>query len=190
RQKISELSLTRESRGALPSNSTEDTSASRTMFTAFSPVHYVEQAQMNVPARTDGLRARCRSRASASTHVYRHREKSISAESMVATKSRSSGSKLEDLIELQTFQGFWEWNQMLFECIRLIAVDAEKAVKDNGWDKRIVATALAIAFMKKRLCKEKEAWELIADKANGWLEEKIGQNEIAAVMLVAEKLIN
>ncbi|KAF9082340.1 hypothetical protein BGX27_004564 [Mortierella sp. AM989] len=111
-------------------------------------------------------------------------------EKIVAPKLGWNGQELENLIELQTFQGFWEWGQRLFDGIRVAVLDAEKIAKDNGWDKRIVATALAIAYMKKKLGNEKETWELVAGKAKEWLKEQIGQDGIVTVLQEAEKLIN
>ncbi|KAF9144374.1 hypothetical protein BGX20_007041, partial [Mortierella sp. AD010] len=109
-------------------------------------------------------------------------------EAMVATMPRFDGSKLEILIDLQTFQGSWDWDQMLFNCIAVAVEDAEKVAKDNGWDENVVATALAILFFEKKLVEEKDAWELVIGKARGWLEEQIGEDGIVAVLQEATKL--
>ncbi|KAF9358073.1 hypothetical protein BGX26_002546 [Mortierella sp. AD094] len=110
-------------------------------------------------------------------------------ENVVATTLRLNGSKLDILIDLQTFQGPWNWDQMLFKCIGVTATDAEKVAKDNGWDEKVVATALAILFFEKKLAEDKDTWELVVDKARGWLEEQIGQDGIVAVLQEATKLV-
>ncbi|KAG0012461.1 hypothetical protein BGZ80_011715 [Entomortierella chlamydospora] len=106
-----------------------------------------------------------------------------------SSKPALSGSKLEILVELQTFEGCWEWEEQLFSCINILLAQAEKMAKDNGWDQKVVATALAIAYFEKKLAKEKDTWELVTDKAKGWLEGQIGQDQADAALEKAEELI-
>ncbi|KAF9106041.1 hypothetical protein BGX27_009340, partial [Mortierella sp. AM989] len=91
-------------------------------------------------------------------------------------------SKLADLVDLQTFEGCWEWQQELFLCINVVILQAEKMCNDNGWDRKVAATALVIVYFETKLEKEKETWELIVDKAKGWLEGEIGQDQTEAVL--------
>ncbi|KAF9355272.1 hypothetical protein BGX26_006786 [Mortierella sp. AD094] len=99
-----------------------------------------------------------------------------------ATKTVATGSKLDILIDLQTFEGFWEWQGNLFSCIDVIPEQAEKLAKDNGLEFRIVATALSIIFFEKMLAEEKDTWELMVGKAKVWMEEQIGQEKALAVL--------
>ncbi|KAF9346438.1 hypothetical protein BGX26_002067 [Mortierella sp. AD094] len=101
----------------------------------------------------------------------------------------ATGSKLEILVELQTFNGSWEWQQKLLSCIDVVLEQAEKLGKDNGWNQDIVATALAIAYFEKKLAKERDTWELVASKAKGWLKEQIGQDQADAAVEKAAELI-
>ncbi|KAG0012095.1 hypothetical protein BGZ80_000209, partial [Entomortierella chlamydospora] len=105
------------------------------------------------------------------------------------TKTTTTGPKLDILVDLQTFEGFWEWQENLFSCINVNPEQAEKLAKDNGLGFRIVATALSIVFFEKKLAEEKDTWELIVEKAKTWMEEQIGQEETLEVLQKAVRLI-
>ncbi|KAF9208863.1 hypothetical protein BGZ49_007296 [Haplosporangium sp. Z 27] len=99
-------------------------------------------------------------------------------------------TKLRILIDLQTFEGFWECDQSLLDCVDVTSAHSEKLVKDNdGWDHTIVATALAVIFLEKKLVDYKDTWELIVEKAKSWLEEQLGNDAIVLVLQEAEKLV-
>ncbi|KAF9173487.1 hypothetical protein BGX21_003797 [Mortierella sp. AD011] len=117
------------------------------------------------------------------------RKSEVSESKKAFSKPVLSGSKLEILVELQTFEGCWEWEEQLFSCINILLAQAEKMAKDNGWDQKVVATALAIAYFEKKLAKEKDTWELVTDKAKGWLEGQIGQDQADAALEKAKELI-
>ncbi|KAF8972810.1 hypothetical protein BGZ46_010066 [Entomortierella lignicola] len=100
-----------------------------------------------------------------------------------------TGPKLDVLIDLQTFEGFWEWKDVLF---LIIGVDREKAetlVKDDGFESLVVATALSIKFFEKALAEEEEAWELVVAKAKEWVEKQIGEEKSLSLLQKAEELI-
>jgi hypothetical protein len=93
-----------------------------------------------------------------------------------ATTTKVKGDPLQLMIALQTFEGFWEWTQGLFEIVGVNEGDVATKM-DKSLDKKVVATALAVRFLEIKLAGEKESWELIVDKAMGWLEEKLGSEE-------------
>lgn len=85
-------------------------------------------------------------------------------------KSRSERSKdpLQALIALQTFEGFWE---LTAELCDILGVDlASLKAKHAILDKKVLATALAVRYMEAKLASEKASWEMIVEKASGWLE--------------------
>ncbi|KAF8953531.1 hypothetical protein BGZ46_003187 [Entomortierella lignicola] len=106
-----------------------------------------------------------------------------------AVKAKKKGSKLEILVELQTFEGSWKWDQDLFSVINILITQAEKVAKDNNWDKDILATALVVAFFEKKLNKDKDTWELVTDKAREWLKGQIGQDQADALHEKATEIV-
>ncbi|KAF9351152.1 hypothetical protein BGX26_010778 [Mortierella sp. AD094] len=130
-----------------------------------------------------------KSASSSSSSKSEALESKKAASKPAASKPVLSGSKLEILVELQTFVGCWEWEEQLFSCINILLAQAEKMAKDNGWDQKVVATALAIAYFEKKLAKEKDTWELVTDKAKEWLESQIGQDQADTALEKAEELI-
>ncbi|KAF9083659.1 hypothetical protein BGX27_004028 [Mortierella sp. AM989] len=110
-------------------------------------------------------------------------------EGAAAAKPVMNRSKLEILVDLQTFAGWWEWQQDLFSCIEVVLAQAEKLAVENGWDKTVVATALVIAYFEKKLPKEKDTWELVTDKAKGWLESQVGLDQTVAILEKAADLV-
>lgn len=86
------------------------------------------------------------------------------------------------LIDLQTFEGFWEWQESLLSWVGVDPKLAAEVITKHGWDFRVAATAFAIVFFEKKQTKEKDAWELVVEKAKRWMEEQIGV-QMAAVVL-------
>jgi hypothetical protein len=98
---------------------------------------------------------------------------------------------LQDLTRLQTFVGSWLWSPELERVLGLTAADAAAkltslptfAVANDG-NNDILATACAVAYFSKKLAADKDAWEMMVDKAREWLAEQVG-GEAAASALVA-----
>ncbi|KAJ9643635.1 hypothetical protein H2199_004314 [Coniosporium tulheliwenetii] len=88
-----------------------------------------------------------------------------------AGRTRLTGDKARDLIELQTFEGFWEWTP---ELLSVLGVTEEKMADvwtRVGWtDRRTFATLTVVAFFEGKLGDEREVWELVVGKARAWLE--------------------
>ncbi|KAI0429518.1 von Willebrand factor type A domain-containing protein [Xylaria sp. FL1042] len=82
----------------------------------------------------------------------------------------SSNEKMHALIRLQNFDGSWEWGQSLLDITGADLSKAKKPIRKNS----IVATALAIAFLRTQLAHEADSWELLVDKADSWLGSQDG----------------
>ncbi|KAI1145852.1 von Willebrand factor type A domain-containing protein [Nemania diffusa] len=92
----------------------------------------------------------------------------------------SDDDKMHEIIRLQKSNGSWEWEPRL-QSLLGITLDLEK-------QSDTVATALAIAFLQKRMAHEADSWELIVEKARNWLGQQQGvdvEKEISS----AEKLL-
>ncbi|KAI0430368.1 von Willebrand factor type A domain-containing protein [Xylaria sp. FL1042] len=74
---------------------------------------------------------------------------------------RSHGDKMHEIIRLQKSDGSWEWDQRLLD---ILEIRSSPEIRNA-----VVATALAIAFLEKRMGHEVDSWELIVEKARNWL---------------------
>ncbi|KAK3824892.1 MAG: von Willebrand domain-containing protein [Benniella sp.] len=109
--------------------------------------------------------------------------------SAAGTVAQGAESTVHGIVGLQTFEGYWKWQEGLLSCVGVDSALAAEAVKKHGWDLRVAATALAIVFLEKKKAGEKDAWELVVEKAKGWMEEQIGANEVVVVLHKASELV-
>ncbi|KAK3055149.1 hypothetical protein LTR09_003702 [Extremus antarcticus] len=75
------------------------------------------------------------------------------------------------LIALQTFSGAWTWNEELFRTLQVDANKVDRAAITSDANTNVCATALALAWLKLKAgrWRQKMVWEMIEDKAMGWL---------------------
>ncbi|WXC59490.1 hypothetical protein SNK03_005353 [Fusarium graminearum] len=95
---------------------------------------------------------------------------------------------LEALTSLQTFSGSWPWNADLE---RVLGVKFEKVTKlglPPTYKDDILATACAILFFKLKLKEEEDVWEMLVEKAEGWLEDNIGEDGVKELEVALRKL--
>lgn len=100
---------------------------------------------------------------------------------------------LRALTSLQTFSGSWSWSM---ELERVLGIDSKEvakldlpsAVTGHALESEILATACAILFFKRKLEDEKDTWEMLVEKAEGWLEENIGEDSMNDLEVVLGKL--
>jgi hypothetical protein len=90
---------------------------------------------------------------------------------------------------LQSFEGYWEWQASLLSYVGVDPVLAAEVVKKHGWDLKVAATGLAIVFLEKKKNKEKDAWELVVEKAKGWMDRRIGAMEAVVLLYKISDLV-
>ena len=74
---------------------------------------------------------------------------------------------LQKIIDLQTFEGYWNLDARLLEVVGLSAEhQAPHDMKPTVW-----ATVLAITFLEGRMSGDREAWVMVVEKARGWLKD-------------------
>ena len=81
---------------------------------------------------------------------------------------------LDIIISLQHFTGFWEFKKELLSVCGIgkngpantMLASASSGQPSRG---QVWATMLAITFLERKMTSEKDTWELIVDKAKGWL---------------------
>ncbi|KAF4446703.1 hypothetical protein F53441_9636 [Fusarium austroafricanum] len=99
---------------------------------------------------------------------------------------------LQALTTLQTFSGSWSWSADLERVLGVTAehiskLDIPSLVNDHADKDDVLATACAVVFFKNKLKDEMDTWEMLVEKAEGWLEAKIGEDVIAELFAVLEK---
>ncbi|KAF4991541.1 hypothetical protein FGRMN_7744 [Fusarium graminum] len=99
---------------------------------------------------------------------------------------------LQALTSLQSFSGSWSWSADLERVLGVTAATMNKleipsVVKDHAEKDSILATACAVLFFKKKLSDERDTWEMLVEKAEGWLEDNIGEGGVSDLDNAIEK---
>lgn len=84
---------------------------------------------------------------------------------------------LQRIVALQTFEGFRELERELLVVVGVRGENWKRNGNGNGdlfdvpegLEKRMWATFLAVTFLEVRMGGEREAWEMVVEKAKGWL---------------------
>lgn len=100
---------------------------------------------------------------------------------------------LQALTSLQTFSGSWSWSVELERVLgvnskQVANLDLPSTVRGHALESEVLATACAILFFKRKLADEKDTWEMLVEKAEGWLEENIGEDSMNDLEVVLRKL--
>lgn len=117
----------------------------------------------------------------------------------VAVPHISPLEKMQRLISLQNFSGFWTLNGELLTLISHDAIrsstfaDTKRAaqrvvsimqkmsktgqVDENAYNDDVCATILAAAWLERVMRDEQDVWEMVVEKAKGWLEGRIDKDE-------------
>ena len=89
--------------------------------------------------------------------------------------------KMHELISLQTFDGSWKWTAKL---LVMLGVDGEKVKAVlAGVDETVVATVLAVGFLEGKMPEEEGVWEMVVEKAKGWLESKTSESKYVDTLI-------
>ncbi|KAK1830184.1 von willebrand domain protein [Podospora conica] len=104
------------------------------------------------------------------------------------TPPQTLEAALELIVERQTFDGAWKWDAG--KLVGLLGLDAAEVLatallQKSGRQVRIqdiAATAAVLAYLEVKLAGKKDEWEMMAEKAGGWLEEALRQAGITAAV--------
>ena len=99
-------------------------------------------------------------------------------------RSSGQGSPLDALAALQTFVGSWSWSPQLEQVLGL--TQREAAGRVTGLQGDVLATLCAVSYLRRRLAGDKDAWELMVDKAESWLEDQTGEDKQALAKRVGD----
>ncbi|CAH0058628.1 unnamed protein product [Clonostachys solani] len=97
------------------------------------------------------------------------------------TATIDPSNKLQALISLQTFSGTWLWGSSLEKVLgitaeRVLGMKLPASVLKHARKEDILATACAVAFLKKSYPGDKESWEMLVDKAEESVKSQIGDD--------------
>ncbi|KAL0259468.1 hypothetical protein SLS55_005205 [Diplodia seriata] len=129
-----------------------------------------------------------------------------------ADAAEASLSPLQRIVALQTFEGSWELDRRLLSAVGGLPgvndgdgdgdamADAMRALGCDGPAadgvalmvvRKVAATVLAIAFLRLKVAEEEEAWELVVEKAEDWLNDGsgVGEEVVRAMKEKAEALV-
>ncbi|TVY40002.1 von Willebrand factor A domain-containing protein 5A [Lachnellula subtilissima] len=139
-------SITSYSQGAHPSNPS-----------AASPA---QQMQMQTP----NFRRRASPRSAGAPEA---RKVGIAASlpAKVDWVSKSAADKVIALISLQDFEGFWVPRSEVEEIMCLQVPENPKV-----GDQKVFITLVVVSFLEQKMASEEGTWELVVEKARGWLE--------------------
>ncbi|CAH0002887.1 unnamed protein product [Clonostachys byssicola] len=93
-------------------------------------------------------------------------------------KASENRDALQAIAALQKFTGCWEWDKAgsLERLLGVTKDDILMKAEGAGLDKSkdaVLATLCALVFLETKLAEEEDAWELMADKAQGWAAEQL-----------------
>ncbi len=98
-------------------------------------------------------------------------------------------SALQKLTALQNFDGSWDWTDALFEVVDVDDTRTRDATRAGKWPNTVLATALAVVYFEQKLAEEKATWELMVEKARGWLESECSADDVQKALQEAIKLL-
>lgn len=103
-----------------------------------------------------------------------------------AISALSDKDKMHKVIAPQEFDGSWNASDELFALLG--ATQSQANGPSRSADDMVNATALVVAWLKKRAASEEDVWEMVVEKATGWLEGKLGSDEASMVVDEAAKV--
>ena len=91
-------------------------------------------------------------------------------------RSNVAQDPLDAIISLQCFEGFWHFEKRLLNVCGVAKSAARTTILANASSAqsshaKVWATIIAITFLERKMAGEKDTWELIVDKAQGWLQD-------------------
>ncbi|KAI4954772.1 hypothetical protein J4E86_006082 [Alternaria arbusti] len=103
-----------------------------------------------------------------------------------------TGTLLQRLISRQSFEGSWEAiDKLPFDEMKLDrdAASLANAQLSEQNSEQLLATAIVVLFLEKKMQDEEETWELVVEKARAWLESEVAEDVLARVWQLAEGVV-
>ncbi|KAI4674357.1 uncharacterized protein J4E84_010595 [Alternaria hordeiaustralica] len=103
-----------------------------------------------------------------------------------------TGTLLQRLIARQSFEGSWEAiDKLPFDEMKLDrdAASSSKAKLNGPESEQLLATAIVVLFLEKKMQGEEDTWELVVEKARAWLGSEVAEEVLARVWQLAEGVV-
>ena len=103
-----------------------------------------------------------------------------------------TGTLLQRLIARQSFEGSWEAiDKLPFDEMKLDrdAASLANAQLTEPNSEQLLATAIVVLFLEKKMQGEEDTWELVVEKARAWLESEVAEDVLARVWQLAEGIV-
>lgn len=95
--------------------------------------------------------------------------------------------RMNQILSLQSFDGSWRDDKRLFEVLNLKKEDVQAFLGET--ERTTMATLLAVAFLEAKMATAEGVWEMVVDKAKGWLDARIGEVKRADRLSAIKKKI-
>jgi hypothetical protein len=113
------------------------------------------------------------------------------------TPAKEEGTVLERLIQRQSFEGPWTRESLLCDAMGISRDTVQTSVLElttaTGFDEEkiatVLATAIVVLFLEKKLASEEDTWELIVEKARDWLNDAVTNEVLARIWTEAESIV-
>ncbi|KAH8686558.1 von Willebrand factor type A domain-containing protein [Ilyonectria robusta] len=140
-----------------------------------------ESYEKGIGNATPALEATKSSTASRRRSLFSMASSPAPASAPASLPTPDTSDPLQTLTSLQTFVGSWSWSGTLEKVLGVTSAAASKlnlpdTVASRADRDVILATMCAVVFFKKNLKAEKDAWEMLVEKAETWLEEQLGES--------------
>ena len=102
--------------------------------------------------------------------------------------------KMHQLIDAQSFEGCWHAQSFPWDGMNTAQAELQARLGALGALDAVLAsayvTAVAIIFLEKQVGKEKDTWELVVEKARGWMEVALHEQKRDEVWNMVESVYN
>jgi hypothetical protein len=104
-----------------------------------------------------------------------------------AAPPASKGSALDTIIELQSFDGSWQWSDAIARAVGI----AEPAATGPGAPGKsdFATTCLVLAWLEAAERNNRDSWEMVADKARAWAVQLKGEEEVGKLVDAWKKMM-
>ncbi|OHE97722.1 vault protein inter-alpha-trypsin [Colletotrichum orchidophilum] len=108
---------------------------------------------------------------------------------IISSLLSSAADKFPAIVSLQEFSGSWDPSEALFTIIGVTLDSVKDALHTVGVDdERVMSTSAVINYLRKKLTKERDSWEMMEEKAVAWLEGELGEEATQKVLAITEGL--
>ena len=96
---------------------------------------------------------------------------------------------MSSIVDLQSAGGAFSWGPVLERALKKTLKEAMAAKPTKDLQDKVWITALVVALFKETMAKDRDVWELVADKAEAFLKREVGEEKRKEVLKKAAKIV-